>query len=74
MISSPLSGKVTHGQVELARAELLLQLDARALGHVQVDVRMADPQEVEELGHEPAPGGADHAQADRPDHLLRAGR
>ena len=31
---------------------------------------MAHPQQVEELGHQPAPGGADHAQADRPDHLL----
>ena len=27
-------------------------------------------QHVEELGHQPAPGGADHAQAHRADHLL----
>ena len=57
------------GQVELAGGELLLELDARALGHVEVDVGMPHPQEVEELGHQPAPGGADHAEADRPDHL-----
>ena len=31
---------------------------------------MAHPQEVEELGDQPAPGRADHAQPDRPDHLL----
>ena len=27
-------------------------------------------QHVEELGHQPAPGDADHAQAHRADHLL----
>ena len=66
----PAQGEGDHGNVELARGELLLQLHARALGHVQVDVGVAHPEEVEELGHQPSPRRADHAEADRPDHLL----
>ena len=59
-----------HGQVELARAELELELGAPALGHVEVDVGVALAQDVEELGDQPAAGGADHAQADRAHDLL----
>ena len=66
-------GKGHHGQVELARGELLLQGDAGAVGHVEVDVGVAHPQQVEELGHQPAAGGADHAQADRAHDLLPQG-
>ena len=67
-------GEGDDGEVELARGQLLLELDARALGHVEVDVGVAHPQQVEELGHQPAAGGADHAEADGADDLLRAAR
>ena len=63
-------GERDDGQVELARAELELELGARPLAHVEVDVGVAFAQHVEELGHQPAAGGADHAEAHRADHLL----
>ena len=63
-------GEGHHGQVELARGQLLLQLDARALRHVQVDVGVAHPEQVEELGHQPAAGRPDHAEADGAHDLL----
>ena len=66
-------GKRHHGQVELARSQLLLQRGAGPVGHVEVDVRMAHPQQIEELGHEPAAGGADHAEADGADDLFPQG-
>ena len=59
-----------HGQVELARGQLLLQLHAGALGHVEVDVGVAHPEEIEQLGHQPPARRADHAEAHRPDHLF----
>ena len=57
-------------KVQLARCQLLLELDARAFGDVEMDVGVADPQEVEELGDEPPTRRADHAEAYRPDHLF----
>ncbi len=66
-------GEGDHGQVELARGQLELELGARSLADVEVDVGVAFPQHVEELGDQPATGGADHAQADRADHLLAQG-
>ena len=63
-------GERDHGEVEVARSELELELGAAALAHVEVDVGVALPEHVEELGHEPASRGADHAQAHRADHLL----
>ena len=74
MTSSPLRGKVTTARSSWPRGQLELELGARALGHVEVDVGVAGPQEVEELGDEPAAGGADHAEADGAHHFLRAGR
>ena len=67
-------GEGDDGQIELARGELLLQLDARTLGDVEVDVGMAHAEQVEELGDQPATRGADHAESDRPDDLLAQGR
>ncbi len=66
-------GERDDGQVQLARSQLLLQLDAGALRHVEVDVRMADPEQVEQLRYQPAPGGADHAQPDRADDFSSHG-
>ena len=65
----PAEGERDHGQVELARRQLLLQLDARSLCDVEVDVGMANPEQVEELRDQPAAGGADHAEPDRADDL-----
>jgi hypothetical protein len=69
MTSSPLNGKVTTARSSWPEPSWSSSW-ALALGHVEVDVGVADPQQVEELGHQPAPGGADHAQAHRADDLL----
>ena len=66
-------GEGDDGQVQLAGAELDLELHAGALRHIEVDVRVTGPQQVEELRHQPAAGGADHAQAHRADHFLAQG-
>ena len=63
-------GERDDGEVELARGQLLLELRALAVGHVQVDVGVPHTEEVEELGDQPPPGRADHAETNRPDHLL----
>ena len=66
-------GKRDDGQVQLARRQLLFQLDARSLGHVEVDVGVTNPQQVEELGHQPAPGRTDHPEPDGAHDLLAHG-
>ena len=63
-------GERDDGEVQVPRSQLLLQLDARALGDVEVDVGMAHPQEIEELGDEPAARRPDHAETDGADDLL----
>jgi hypothetical protein len=66
-------GEGDDGQVQLAGAELDLELHAGSLRHIEVDVRVTGPQQVEKLRHQPAAGGADHAQAYRADHFLAQG-
>ena len=63
-------GERDDGEVELARGELLFELRALAVGHVQVDMGVPHAKEVEELGDQPTAGRADHAETHRPDHLF----
>ena len=66
-------GKGHDGQVELARGQLLFERDAGAVGHIEVDVGVAHPQQVEELGDQPAAGRPDHAEADGAHDLFPQG-
>ena len=62
-------GKGEDGHVEAAGGQLGLQARGRPVGHHQMEQGMFQGEVGQEHRGDPAGGGADHADADRPPHL-----
>ncbi len=63
-------GEVDHGEVDGAGHQLGYQRGGVALEDRHLDPRVAARHGIEERGEQPAPGGADHPQADVAGHLV----
>ncbi len=62
-----------HGQVEAPRRQLGLEAQGGAVGHHQVEAGVALGELGQQHGHQPAGGGADHADAGVARHRLAQG-
>ena len=65
--------QVEDGQIELAVGQLRLEARGVSLHDDQAELRMTLGHRVHQPGHQPPGRGADHADPDRPGHLVLAG-